>query len=359
MRLTKKIILAAGGTGGHVFAAVGVMESLKNEGYEVDLITDRRGLTFVKAANFHQIHMCHINRGKGLWRFLTYPLSLIQKTLSSIFILKREKPSFIMGFGGYPTVPPLLAGFLLGIPILIHEQNTFLGKANRFLGRFAKVIFLSFEGKNQEMFKNKSQVVGPVVRDFVLSLAELNYQPQDEEGKFNIGVLGGSQGAKILSLVIPEAVKLLPQDYQSLLKIFHQCRPECIPQAKKISKSTHSSWEIKPFFNDMKSLYKETQLIIARSGASTLAELALAGKPAILIPFAGSVEGDQAENANYLASREAAIVIEEKNLSPELLAKTINSLLNEPEKLNQLSRNIRLFAKIDTGKIIAETLKNI
>jgi UDP-N-acetylglucosamine--N-acetylmuramyl-(pentapeptide) pyrophosphoryl-undecaprenol N-acetylglucosamine transferase len=236
----------------------------------------------------------------------------------------------------------MLAALVLRVPTAIQEQNATFGRANRFLARYVRFIFTSFK---PEAPTQTTMHMGHIVRGFIEALyTQTPYPPPSPDDHFCLSIIGGSQGAKVLSTVVPGAIALLPPALQTGLRVYHQCRDEYAKQARHIYSQTQATVTLQPFFENMDALYRASHLMITRSGASTVAELCLTGRPAILVPFAAALEGDQTHNANYLARHDAAAVLPEQTLTAQSLATQIKTLMENPARLAELSNAVRSLA---------------
>ena len=300
----KRIVLAAGGTGGHVFPAQSLGASLLQRGDQVFYITDNRGGRF-----FHEddppLHTMNIRRAAGISGTLRFFHTLIHEIWQCYWLLHRLKPHLVVGFGSYASVPPVLAAQLLGIPTVLHEQNAVLGRANLCLSKFANRVACSFE-KTAIASSGKIVWTGNPLRTSFLHSDPYESLPLSP---FNIVVIGGSQGSRIFSEVVPKAIMQLSEKYQANLAVYQHARPEDIDNVKKIYGKFKGQLVIKDFFHDIADLYNRAHLIIARSGASTVSELCVMGRPAIWVPYGASPTGDQLYNSSYLSDRQACIMM--------------------------------------------------
>ncbi|MHA1558313.1 MAG: UDP-N-acetylglucosamine--N-acetylmuramyl-(pentapeptide) pyrophosphoryl-undecaprenol N-acetylglucosamine transferase [Alphaproteobacteria bacterium] len=352
----KLYILAAGGTGGHVFPAFSLCEELiKIQDAKVYLITDQRGIAFCKKHNFHKIVTLQIPKpSKG--RFVQI-IGILWKMWFCFKFFRKVKPSVVIGFGGYPTIPPVLTAQLLSIPTILHEQNALLGRANQLLARKASFIATSFPCT---IAKTPTPVVltGNFVRTSISDLKDHTYSISDDF--FQLLILGGSQGTQLFSMVVPNALKLLPQNIKDKLIIYHQCREEDINNTQKLYAASHyKSVTIKPFFCNIDEIYKGTNLVLSRAGASTLAELSIIGVPAVLIPLKSSLYGDQKANASFYKEKGAAWVIEEDDFSADNFLKHISHLINNHQLLIDASLNMRRLSSPYAGQKFVQCLGEV
>lgn len=336
------ILLAAGGTGGHLFPAEALAGELTARGVIVHLATDHRGMAYggaFPALARHEIRAATPS-GKSPLALMKALFVLARGTVQSYRLIRDINPVAVVGFGGYPSVPPIIGAVLNGIPTFIHEQNGVIGRANRFVGLFVKAIGTGFEkpkGLSQSL-ATKSHHVGNPIRPLVREAMTIEYPARGPEREFHLLVTGGSQGARIMSSVVPEAIALLPAEIKARLRITHQARGDDLETAKRLYDGAGVSADIRAFFDDLPIRIAQAHLVIGRAGASTIAELAAIGRPSILVPLPGSLDQDQAANAESLSKRGAAIVIPQKEFTPQALADTLLKLIADPDRLTDSSR---------------------
>ncbi len=328
--MRKPILIAAGGTGGHFFPAEALASHLLALGERVVLMTDARSGALASPvfsqAERHVIAGAGLS-GRSLKRALAGAFALARGVVQARAIMARAKPGAVVAFGGYPAVAPVIAAFSLRPrpKILLHEQNAVLGRANRLLARLADVVVLSF-AKTQALPKFvKTELLGNPVRGPVAELFGVAYQPPDAQ--FNILVLGGSLGAQFFGALIPQAMALLPPPLRARLHVVQQCRLPEQPAAQRVFAESGIAAELSPFFEDIAARLAVAHLVIARAGASSVAEIAVAGRPAIFIPLPNAIDDHQRANADALASLGAAWRLDQAGLTPEILAAKIESLL--------------------------------
>ena len=332
----RPIVIAAGGTGGHFFPAEALAAELLARGERVVLLTDARsgGLSspvFAKAER-HVIAGAGLS-GRSLRRAIAGGMALLRGVVQAHKILSALRPGAVVAFGGYPAVPPVLAAILLRNrpKILLHEQNAVLGRANRLLARFCDVLVLSFEKTSAIPAGVKTELLGNPVRPAIAVLHGQGYVPPGE--KIEILILGGSLGAKIFGTLIPQALALLPVELRARLRVTQQCRAQEHDQAVKIFGDAGIGAELAPFFSDVAGLLQRAHLVIARAGASTVAEIAAVGRPAIFIPLPNAIDDHQRANANALADVGGAWALDQATLTPQALAAKIESVLMDSETL--------------------------
>ena len=330
------VMIAAGGTGGHLFPAFALSEELGRRGYEVDLVTDVRadqyGIEF-PGRTAHQVPSATL-RGRSPVAVARTAITLLRGLLQANSLIRKQRPSVMVGFGGYPTVPPLLAARLAGVPFVIHEANAVMGRANRLLARFKCQIALTFEKTKYVAHSDdeKVHIVGMPVRDAVLQ-AVAPYKPPAKPGAFSLLVFGGSQGARVFSDIVPEALKGLPENTKRRLKLVQQVREEDMQRVSAAYDEAGIDAELGTFFSDLPKRMARAHLIIARSGASTVAETAILGRPAIYVPLPHALDNDQLENATRIQDVGGGWCIEQKAFTPERLRQEINRMASEPSAL--------------------------
>jgi UDP-N-acetylglucosamine--N-acetylmuramyl-(pentapeptide) pyrophosphoryl-undecaprenol N-acetylglucosamine transferase len=331
----RPILLSAGGTGGHLFPAESLAVELAKRGVPVELITDERALAYAGHFPARAVHAAPADtlRGGGAKAYAELALVLLRGTWRSLEILRRVRPAAVVGFGGYPTVPPLVAARLLGIPVVLHEQNAVMGRANRMLARLATAVGSGFPQVAQTPKGVTTTHVGNPVRPQVLAACEVPYQAPTAGQPVRLLVFGGSQGARVMSEVLPAAVALMPDDLKRRLRVTQQARPEDIAAARAAYAAAGVQAELASFFDDMPARMALAHFVIARAGASTVAELAVIGRPSILVPLPHALDNDQLANANALALAGGAVVTAQDRFTPEALADELSARLDDPAAL--------------------------
>lgn len=329
------VLLAAGGTGGHLFPAEALAGALAARGIMVDLVTDERAQRYggaFPARAIHQIPSATPSGGSPVARVKAIA-TLGIGTLAALLLLLRLRPQALVGFGGYPTVPPVFAAHLLRIPTILHEQNAVMGRANRFLAGRVDAIARGLPGPKgaDRAFAAKSATTGNPVRPNVLAAAQVAYPSAGDA--FHLLVTGGSQGARVMSDVVPEAIGLLPEAARRKLAIVHQARGEDEARVRAAYARIGVNAEVRSFFTDLPPRMAAANLVIARAGASTVAELSVIGRPSILVPFPHAIDQDQAANAAHLAAEGGAMLIDQKQFSPQWLAKALGDAVADPAAL--------------------------
>jgi UDP-N-acetylglucosamine--N-acetylmuramyl-(pentapeptide) pyrophosphoryl-undecaprenol N-acetylglucosamine transferase len=352
------IILVAGGTGGHVFPAQALATELQRRECTLALFTDRRGATWgdeLKGVDYHHIRAGQVTTGSLIAR-ARGSLALGFGLLKARRLLRELKPNVVVGFGSYASVPAMMAATRLGIPTLIHEQNALLGRANRMLAPHVSAIAISFPevaGIEPED-EDKVRLTGNPVRQSVRALAETPYPPLTSSGPIHLLVLGGSQGAAVFSEVIPETLSLLTKELRARLRISQQCRPEDIDKVAAAYDRLRLKAELATFFDDVPERISQAHCVISRAGASTTAELAVAGRPAILVPYPHAAGDHQTLNARAIETAGAALVMPESNFTPQTLSARLKLLLGNPIDLNRMAERASAFGRINAAATLAD-----
>ncbi|MBT5266359.1 MAG: undecaprenyldiphospho-muramoylpentapeptide beta-N-acetylglucosaminyltransferase [Rhodospirillaceae bacterium] len=333
------IVLAAGGTGGHVFPAQALAEVLVARGHKVALVTDRRGAAFELPngeIELHRIRAASPSR-RGIWAKAQAALELGLGTLQAYALLRRMRPSAVVGFGGYPSVPTILAASRLSIPTVLHEQNALLGRANRMLAGSAAQIATSFPetGGISPNDRKKAHLTGNPVRPAIAALADTAYVAPGEGEQLVVLITGGSQGANVFADIMPAALAELPEETRARVSIMQQCRPEDLERVASAYHDLGVDAETAQFFTDMPERLTRAHLVICRSGASTVTELAAAGRPAILVPYPHAADDHQTLNARAMERAGGAWLVPEDAFQPDCVASRLETVLNLPASLTE------------------------
>ena len=317
------VVVAAGGTGGHLFPAAALAHALAARGMEVHLVTDERAARYGDDFPAHAIHkVAAATPSSGaLISRATAIFTLIRGTVAARRLLQRIRPRVVIGFGGYPSVPPVLAASQLRVPTLLHEGNAVIGRANWFLASRVDAIAKGFEvlGGLPGSLAARTHLTGNPVRPMVIEAARVAF-PDCSAGTLRILVTGGSQGARIFSDVVPAAIELMPEAARQKLIIVQQARGEDEERVRDAYRRLGVDAEVKSFFSDLPGRIAQAHLVIARAGASTVSELAVIGRPAVLVPLPHALDQDQAANARQLA---AAVAVAQSAFSPQWLATSL------------------------------------
>jgi len=353
------IVMAAGGTGGHLFPAVAIADAIKEISPESRFLFIASGKELEKniiASAGYEMETITVSGIAGLGVFTK--IKALSKIPGAVFksalILKGFKADIVIGMGSYTAGPVLMAAKMLGILTAIHEQNRHPGITNRIMSKYAGRVYSSFEDTFQPESSEKHRYLGnPVRKDIVDFSKEINNGFKSSDS-FKILILGGSQGAKNINRTIAASLPFLANSRD--IEFIHQTGANDYEEIRTEYEKHGIKAEVQPFFRDMAKIYSEADLLICRAGASTVAEIAVMGKPAIFIPFPAAAGGHQSQNAEALEKTGAAIIIEEKDLSPEILASRIISLKESPEALKEMSLVSRNFGKPDAAKEIANDI---
>jgi UDP-N-acetylglucosamine--N-acetylmuramyl-(pentapeptide) pyrophosphoryl-undecaprenol N-acetylglucosamine transferase len=333
------LIIAAGGTGGHMFPAQALSEVMLRRGWRVTLSTDARGARytdgFSHAVQVRQVASASFAQG-ALGAKLLAPFRILGGILGATTRMWREKPDVVVGFGGYPTIPALAAAWLTRTPCMIHEQNGVLGRVNRAFARRVDMVACGTWPTALPAGVDGVQTGNPV-RAAVLERAGAPYMPPGD-WPMNLLVFGGSQGARILADTVPAAVARLPDALRGHLHVAQQARPEDHERVAEAYATIGVRAEVEPFFRDIPRRLSEAQLVISRSGASSVADIAVIGRPAILIPYVHATADHQTANARALVEADAAVLIPESRLSPETVAEAIETILTQPAAADQMAQ---------------------
>lgn len=357
------VLVAAGGTGGHLFPASALAGILTERGYTVDLVTDERadqyGISF-PARRIHQVPADTI-RGRSPLSLARTFWKLGRGFLKCIGIIRRERPLVVVGFGGYPTLPPIFAAWARRVPAILHEQNSVMGRANRLLARRVDKIATSFPkvAKVRPEDQGKLVHVGVPVREPVIAARETPYDPPGVDGAFRLLVFGGSQGAKVFSDTVPGAIVRLDETVRGRLRIVQQCRAEDLDRVRFAYDAIDVEAELAPFFRDLPARIADAHLVIARSGASTVAELSCIGAPSLLVPLPHALDNDQLMNASALAARGGAVVMDQRGFTAHTLADKLAALMDDPAALAEMAGKAHAFGKPDAAQALADLVETL
>jgi UDP-N-acetylglucosamine--N-acetylmuramyl-(pentapeptide) pyrophosphoryl-undecaprenol N-acetylglucosamine transferase len=355
------ILLSAGGTGGHLFPAESLAVALKAAGARVALATDHR--VGAISGSFPADEVVEIPSatpsGRSVPQMARAALLLGGGVVKAIPTIRRLRPAAVVGFGGYPTVPPVIGAAMLRVPAVIHEQNGVMGRANRFVARWATLIATGFPQVKGLPPGAKTIHTGNPVRPAVLEAAKTPYPQVDAQGPLRLLVFGGSQGARVMSAVVPPAIERLAPELRSRLVVVQQARQEDMPTVRDTYARLGVHAEIEPFFKDLPRRMAEAHLVIGRSGASTVAELAAIGRPSILVPLPGSLDQDQAANAQSLGAIGAATVILQDAFTAERLAAELTARLHDPSRLTRAASAAKSAGITDAAERLAQAVLQI
>lgn len=350
------VLIMAGGTGGHIFPGLAVAEVLRGQNVPVRWLGAEGGMETrtVPAAGI-PLEVVAITglRGKGLLRWLVMPFMLLRAVWQARRVLRVNRPACVLSFGGYAAAPGGIAAWTRGIPVVVHEQNRIPGLTNRLLARFSRKILQGFPGSFPEQMSALDS--GNPVRREVAALPAPQIRLAGRNGPLRLLITGGSQGAQILNLVVPAALQVLPGSMA--IDIRHQAGAKRVDEALQAYASAYVEAEVTPFISDMAEAYAWSDLVICRSGALTVAELAAAGVPSVLVPFEFAVDDHQTRNAEYLADAGAAVILSQSTLDPQILAAALWPLLSDRSKLLAMAIAARQMALPDAAEKVVEACR--
>lgn len=362
MTRARHFALAAGGTGGHMVPAAALATELGKRGHRVSLISDERGVRFPGLFEGIDTHILPAERlGGGPMGWLRAGRAMLAGRNMAIALFKRDRPTAVIGFGGYPALPALLGAFARGIPTAVHEQNAVLGRVNRLVAGRVAAIATSYPDVERLAAKHngKTHLIGNPVREAVLALRAKPYPLLEEDGIFRVLVTGGSQGAAILSEVVPDGLSLLPERFRRRLQVTQQARVEDIEQVRARYAALSIAADLATYLPDMPDQLARAHLVIARAGASTLAELACAGRPAILVPLPGATDDHQTANAREMTLAGGARTIAQAHFTPVELAKQMQKLGLDPAALENAAGRARACGRPDAARDLADLVESL
>ena len=358
--LNPLVVLATGGTGGHIFPAQALAQEMLLRDWRVAFLIDKRAEKFAAQfpapSNWEIIPVATITQGAYLKR-LVAPLMMGLGVIKVLIKFIVNRPSAVVGFGSYVSLPPLIGALLLKIPSVIHEQNSTMGKVNRLMAsRVSRIA----SGSNSPNFPNtiKWHQTGNPIRREIIDKIPPQYSLVANE-RIEILVVGGSQGASKFDMVIPEGIMQLPSDMLPRISITQQVRPDKLTQVENLYNGIGLKNHIKPFFSDLPTLMAKAHLVIARAGASTIAEITAMGLPSILIPFAAAANDHQATNAKTLETAGAALVVTENNFTPDFFAIKLQELLNNPDQIRNMAEVSKSLSTLNAAKHLADLVEDI
>ncbi|WP_295851839.1 undecaprenyldiphospho-muramoylpentapeptide beta-N-acetylglucosaminyltransferase [Tardiphaga sp.] len=357
------ILLAAGGTGGHLFPAEALGVALMKRGWRVRLVTDARALKYSGLFSREMIDVVPSEtfRGSNPIAIARTAITLGTGTGVAMNLMWRLKPAAVVGFGGYPTLPPLVAAKLFGVPTIIHDSNAVMGRTNRLLSGRVSAIATSLPGvldRDPELSK-KTTTTGTPMRPAILAAAAVPYLAPDLTGPLRLLVVGGSQGARIMSDIVPDAIERLEPALWSRLVLTQQVRDEDMARVRAVYDKLKIRVELESFFGDLPARLASSQLVISRSGAGTVAELGAIGRPSILVPLPGALDQDQFANAGVLVDAGGAIRIAQNEFTPDRLASEISALAAEPARLTAMAVGARAVGKLDAAERLADLVAKV
>jgi UDP-N-acetylglucosamine--N-acetylmuramyl-(pentapeptide) pyrophosphoryl-undecaprenol N-acetylglucosamine transferase len=355
------VLVAAGGTGGHLFPAEALAAALIKRGMSVHLATDRRAERYGGAFAGDAVHVIASAtlRGRTPIALASTAVTLGLGLAQAWALLGRLKPAAVIGFGGYPTVPPVLAAVWRGVPSLIHDANAVIGRANRLLAPRVTAIGTTFPDVfgGEPALAAKATLTGNPVRPAVVAAAATPYPAPSD--RLKLLVFGGSQGARIMADIVPPALELLEAALRPRLLIVQQARQEDLDRVRATYASLSVAAEVTPFFSDLPLRMAASHLVVSRSGASTVAELAAIGRPAILVPLPHALDQDQFANAGVLEKAGAALRIVQNDFTPRRLAAEIATLAAAPDRLVRMATAARTLGRLDAADRLADLVLKV
>ena len=351
------IVLAAGGTGGHLFPAEALAQELQERGHRLVLVTDRRGAGHSQALSNLETHTIRAGTlSGGMRQKFCGLMNIVAGVLQARALLPRLQPHVVVGFGGYPSLPTMLAAARLGAPAAIHEQNAVLGRVNRLLAHRVNAIAVTFKQTKRLQLdtRKKVTVTGTPVRPEVLSYRDQAYRGPENTGPIKLLVFGGSQGANVFSKVVPTALATLKESQRTRLRVVQQCRIEDLKSVRQAYHNAGINADLATFYDDMPARMADAHLVVARAGASTIFELAAIGRPALLVPYPHAKDHHQAANASAFSEAGACWSIAQSAFSPNELISRLDSLLSVPNYLEQAAASARRFAIPDAAPKFAD-----
>jgi len=355
-------VLAAGGTGGHMVPAHALAAELKGRGHGVLLITDERGARFPGLFKDIPVHILPAGRlGDGPIGWLKAVGSALKGRVEAKRLYREHRPDAVVGFGGYPAFPSLLAASAMRVPMVLHEQNAVVGRVNRLLAGETAAIGTAYDqvDRLKSKYADKTVLVGNPVREEVARLGELPFPPFDEFAPLKILITGGSQGATVLGEVVPEGLGLLQPSLRRRLQVVQQCRPDDIERVRNRFAELGIPAELMTYIEDMPDKVADAHLVVGRAGASTIAELTAAGRPAILIPFPSATDDHQTANAREMTKAGGARTIQQTNFTPTVLARQIEAMAADPVALNNAAARALSVGRPHAARDLADLAERI
>ncbi|MCK6454047.1 MAG: undecaprenyldiphospho-muramoylpentapeptide beta-N-acetylglucosaminyltransferase [Alphaproteobacteria bacterium] len=357
------VVLATGGTGGHTFPAAALAEALAARGCELMLFTDRRDIPLPPALAELPVERLPAQgvAGRGLVGRMRAMTELARGTWQAVRLLRRYRPAVVVGFGGYASVPTMLAAQRVGIPTVLHEQNAVLGRANRVAAGRARAICTSFEIVAGLAADTSGRTIrtGNPVRAAIAALRDQPYPTPIPGGPLSLLVTGGSQGARVFGQVLPHAMEYLAPEHRVRLRLVQQCRPEQIEQVRAAYAAVGVNAEVMPFVEDMAGRLAEAHLVVCRAGATTVAELTAAGRPAILVPYPYAADDHQTANAQAMSAGGGAWLMPQDSFSAPALSARLTQLLEHPETLAEAASCARALGIADAAERLTGTVINL
>jgi UDP-N-acetylglucosamine--N-acetylmuramyl-(pentapeptide) pyrophosphoryl-undecaprenol N-acetylglucosamine transferase len=363
MSIAPLVLLAAGGTGGHLFPAEALGVALIKRGLRVRLVTDARALRYSGLFSPDTIDVVPSEtvRSRTPWSLAHTAIMLGAGTGIALNLMRKLKPAVVIGFGGYPTLPPLFAARLFGVPTLIHDANAVMGRANRLLSGRVSAIATSLPGvlDRDPALRAKTTTTGTPMRPAILAAAAVPFAPPEPTGPLRLLVVGGSQGARVMADIVPGAIERLEPALWNRLMLVQQVRDEDMARVRAVYDKLKINAELAPFFADLPARLASSHLVISRSGAGTVAELGAIGRPSILVPLPGAIDQDQFANAGVLAQANGTIRIAQADFTADRLAAEISALAAEPARLATMAHGARSVGKLDAAERLADLVEKV
>lgn len=352
--MKKRILLSAGGTGGHMFPAGVLASNLIEQGFDVQILTDKRGSSYLSKSLPKKVYNLSFLGRRRIWNLPFVAFQMMVLALGTLWNLLFHRPALIVGFGGYVTYPVLLFARLLKIPYCIHEQNSVLGRVNRIFKNHAKVVMTSFP---QTVFAGRVYYTGLPVREEFVKIRSQPYKAPEHE--FNLLVLGGSQGSKIFSNLIPAALSRLPDEYKKQVRVVQQCRSEDVKDVEQFYGSHGIKARAYSFINHVADEIAKAHFIISRSGASSLAEMTVAGRPALYIPYLFAMDDHQTTNAKQLCDQQGGWMMPQGQVTPEMIKTTVLKVMKNKGLLIRAAASAKAFGRPDALEDMSREIKKI
>lgn len=348
-----KIVIATGGTGGHIFPALSLLDEIKKKRHQYLIIADKRFNNFRSSMpkNVNSKIVCSGGLSGGICKRFISLVKIFFGIIQTVFLFIKFKPNIVVSFGGYPAFPSMVVAKLMMVPLLVHEPNSVVGQANKLFINSSTAAAHAFRNTKWLTRKENLYLTGTPVRSDIIKMRNKSYPKLSNTGKIKILIIGGSQGARVLSEVLPEVFAKLPEFLRSRLDIVQQCRREDISSVKKVYQDNKIQAKIEHFFVDMAQKLQEAHIVICRAGATTIAELFAIGRPAVFIPIAGSKENHQMLNAEWVVKQHAGWLIQEKDFKVEYCVDQFEKILKDYKRIELFAQHARgLF--LDSSNIL-------
>ncbi|MGH6695603.1 undecaprenyldiphospho-muramoylpentapeptide beta-N-acetylglucosaminyltransferase [Sphingopyxis sp.] len=362
MTATRHFLLAAGGTGGHMLPAYALAGELISRGHRVALVSDDRGLKIPGAPAEMETHVLPAGRvSGGPVGWLKAALAIRKGRRMAIELIREFDPAVVVGFGGYPSLPSLLAAGTTKRPRVLHEQNAVLGRVNRMMAPRVDAVAVAYHNiqRYPAGHELKKHITGNPVRDEIIAIREEGYPPLPEDGIVRLLVVGGSLGATVLSEVVPAAIAMLPPALLSRLQVVQQCREADLETVRAKYAELGVAAECAPYIADFPERLRWAHLVIARAGASTVAELACAGRPAIFVPYPSAMDDHQTYNVVDLVEAGGAISFRQPDFTPAEVAKHIQRMALEPGALENAAERAASCGLPDATRDLADLVESL